>query len=170
MARITVEDCINKIINRFDLVLLATQRSKQLSTGIEPNVPADDDKKPVIALREIAQEKINLAQLSDLLVKNYRTYVEMDSHEKELDNLLEQDQFETDNSIEIGAESEKENTEEIEIKDQECTEAKDTEVKDQECTKAKDKKKTETKDKKKIKAKDKKKTEATDKKDTEINT
>jgi DNA-directed RNA polymerase subunit omega len=59
MARITVEDCLDHVDNRFDLVLLATKRSRQLAEGVEPLVPLDNDKPTVVALREIADGLIN---------------------------------------------------------------------------------------------------------------
>lgn len=59
MARVTVEDCLDHVDNRFDLVLLASRRARQISNGIEPMVPAENDKPTVIALREIAEGLIN---------------------------------------------------------------------------------------------------------------
>ena len=63
MARVTTEDCIDKVPNRFDLVLLAAHRAKEISTGEDPTVDRDNDKNPVVALREIAEE----TQAADLL-------------------------------------------------------------------------------------------------------
>ncbi len=59
MARLTVEDCLDNVVNRFDLVLVASQRARQLAMGAEPLVPEDNDKPTVIALREIAENLIN---------------------------------------------------------------------------------------------------------------
>ncbi len=59
MARITVEDCLDKVDNRFDLVLLATKRARQLAEGVDPLLPTDNDKPTVVALREIAEGLIN---------------------------------------------------------------------------------------------------------------
>ncbi len=59
MARLTVEDCLDNVVNRFDLVLVAAQRARQLAMGAEPLVPEDNDKPTVIALREIAENLIN---------------------------------------------------------------------------------------------------------------
>ena len=64
MARITVEDCLGKVDNRFQLVLVASRRARQLSMGLEPLVPWENDKPTVVALREIAEDKVNLASLS----------------------------------------------------------------------------------------------------------
>ncbi|QIK36711.1 DNA-directed RNA polymerase subunit omega [Caldichromatium japonicum] len=65
MARITVEDCLKYVENRFDLVLLATKRARQLANGVEPLVPAENDKPTVIALREIAAGKITPAMIRE---------------------------------------------------------------------------------------------------------
>ncbi len=66
MARITVEDCLDKVENRFELVLLATKRARQLLAGAEPLVPWGDDKATVVALREIAAGKLDIDKLRDL--------------------------------------------------------------------------------------------------------
>ncbi|MBR1945331.1 MAG: DNA-directed RNA polymerase subunit omega, partial [Alphaproteobacteria bacterium] len=68
MARVTVEDCVKKIPNRFELVLLAAQRAKDISAGAQMKVEQDRDKNPVIALREIEEDKINRADLENTLV------------------------------------------------------------------------------------------------------
>lgn len=67
MARITVEDCIEKVGNRFELVLLATKRARQITRGATPLVEVENDKPTVIALREIAADKISLATLSNVV-------------------------------------------------------------------------------------------------------
>ncbi len=67
MARITVEDCIEKVSNRFELVLLATKRARQITRGSTPLVEVDNDKPTVIALREIAAGKIDLAVLDAIV-------------------------------------------------------------------------------------------------------
>jgi DNA-directed RNA polymerase subunit omega len=68
MARVTVEDCVDKVPNRFDLVLLAAQRARQISGGAELTVDRDRDKNPVVALREIADETVAPADLSEALL------------------------------------------------------------------------------------------------------
>ncbi len=70
MARVTVEDCIVKVPNRFDLVLIAAQRSREIGAGAPTLVPHDRDKKTVVALREIADSDINLEQITESLVKS----------------------------------------------------------------------------------------------------
>lgn len=70
MARVTVEDCVDKVPNRFDLVLLAAQRARQISGGAELTIDRDRDKNPVVALREIADETITPDDLQDAIVTN----------------------------------------------------------------------------------------------------
>ena len=70
MARVTVEDCVDKIPNRFDLVLLAAQRARQISGGAELTIDRDRDKNPVVALREIAEENVRPDQLEDAIVQS----------------------------------------------------------------------------------------------------
>ena len=81
MARVTVEDCIVKIPNRFKLVLLASQRARDLSAGAEETVERENDKNPVVALREIADETISLGELDESLVSGLQKYVEIDEPE-----------------------------------------------------------------------------------------
>ena len=69
MARITVEDCLEHVENRFDLVLLAARRARQISQGAEPLVPAENDKPTVIALREIAENLVNSEIMDELEAK-----------------------------------------------------------------------------------------------------
>ena len=66
MARITVEDCLENVENRFDLVLLAARRARQISQGAEPLVPAENDKPTVLALREIAENLINASSMDEM--------------------------------------------------------------------------------------------------------
>jgi len=70
MARVTVEDCVDKIPNRFDLVLLAAQRARQVSGGAELTIDRDRDKNPVVALREIAEETITPEELKEAVVQS----------------------------------------------------------------------------------------------------
>lgn len=81
MARVTVEDCIERVSNRFELVLLAGQRSRNLSAGGELTVERDNDKNPVVALREIADETVELDELRDSLVKGLQKVAEIDEPE-----------------------------------------------------------------------------------------
>jgi DNA-directed RNA polymerase subunit omega len=77
MARVTVEDCVDKIPNRFDLVLLAAQRARQVSGGAELTIDRDRDKNPVVALREIAEETVKPKHLEEALVGSLQR-VQMD--------------------------------------------------------------------------------------------
>ena len=81
MARVTVEDCVVKIPNRFELVLLAAQRAREITSGAPLSLDRDDDKNPVVALREIADETIQLDHLKDSLVRGMQKHVEMDEPE-----------------------------------------------------------------------------------------
>ena len=81
MARVTVEDCVVKVPNRFELVLLAAQRAREITSGAPLSLDRDDDKNPVVALREIADETIELDQLKDAVVRGMQKHVEMDEPE-----------------------------------------------------------------------------------------
>jgi DNA-directed RNA polymerase subunit omega len=80
MARVTVEDCVDKIPNRFDLVLLAAQRARQISGGAELMLDRDRDKNPVVALREIAEELVRPAELEESIVQGMQR-VQIDDEE-----------------------------------------------------------------------------------------
>jgi DNA-directed RNA polymerase subunit omega len=81
MARVTVEDCIEKVENRFELVLLASHRARQLSSGGELTVPRDRDKNPVVALREIAEATLSPEDLKEDLIHSLQKQVEVDESE-----------------------------------------------------------------------------------------
>ena len=76
MARVTVEDCIDKVDSPYELVLVAKERATQLNSGIEPTIDKDNDKNTVISLREIAEEKIQVSDLTDSAVYKLRKHVE----------------------------------------------------------------------------------------------
>jgi DNA-directed RNA polymerase subunit omega len=76
MARVTVEDCIDKVDSPYELVLVAKERATQLNSGIEPTLDRDNDKNTVIALREIAEEKIKVTDLTESAVYKLRKHVE----------------------------------------------------------------------------------------------
>jgi DNA-directed RNA polymerase subunit omega len=90
MARVTVEDCVLQVPNRFELVLLAAQRAREITSGAPLSLDRDDDKNPVVALREIADETVPLDQLKDSLVRGMQKHVEMDEPEEapELETTL----------------------------------------------------------------------------------
>ena len=83
MARVTVEDCIDKVENRFDLVLLASHRARMISSGSQITVDRDNDKNPVVALREIADTTVSPDDLKEELVHSLQKYVEVDEPEPE---------------------------------------------------------------------------------------
>ncbi len=83
MARVTVEDCVLKVPNRFDLVMVAAQRSRDITAGSPLTVERDNDKNPVIALREIAEETVSIEALSDALIQGMQRHVEIDEPEEE---------------------------------------------------------------------------------------
>jgi len=87
MARVTVEDCVLKVPNRFDLVMLAAQRARDISSGAPLTLDRDKDKNPVIALREIAEETVDLSHLADALVKGHQRQIEFDEPEEEMPDL-----------------------------------------------------------------------------------
>ena len=84
MARVTVEDCIDKVENRFDLVLLASHRARTISSGSQIAVERDNDKNPVVALREIADTTVSPGDLKEDLIHSLQKYVEVDEPEPEV--------------------------------------------------------------------------------------
>ncbi len=84
MARVTVEDCVTKIPNRFELVMLASQRARDIVAGSELTVDRDNDKDAVVALREIADEKMTPNDLSESLLLGLQRHAEIDEPEKEM--------------------------------------------------------------------------------------
>jgi DNA-directed RNA polymerase subunit omega len=91
MARVTVEDCIDKVENRFDLVLLASHRARMISSGAQITVDRDNDKNPVVALREIADKKIIADDLREDFIHSMQKYVEVDEPEAEAVPMLSAD-------------------------------------------------------------------------------
>ncbi|MEJ2626760.1 MAG: DNA-directed RNA polymerase subunit omega [Pseudolabrys sp.] len=84
MARVTVEDCIDKVENRFDLVLLAGHRARMISSGSQITVDRDNDKNPVVSLREIAETTVSPGDLKEDLIHSLQKYVEVDEPEPEV--------------------------------------------------------------------------------------
>ncbi|HXG77878.1 MAG TPA: DNA-directed RNA polymerase subunit omega [Methyloceanibacter sp.] len=91
MARVTVEDCIDKVPNRFELVLLAAHRARTISAGAPIAVSRDNDKNPVVALREIAEQKIAPDDLREDFIHSMQKYVEVDEPEAEAVPMLSSD-------------------------------------------------------------------------------
>ena len=90
MARVTVEDCVDKVPNRFELVMLASHRGRELAQGTPPTVTRDNDKNPVVALREIADETQQAEDLRTRLIESHQTQIEVDEPEDDSMELLMQ--------------------------------------------------------------------------------
>ena len=88
MARVTVEDCIDKVENRFELVLLAAHRARMISSGAQITVDRDNDKNPIVALREVADQAISPEDLKEDLIHSLQKYVEVDEPEPEAIPLI----------------------------------------------------------------------------------
>ena len=88
MARVTVEDCVDKVENRFELVLLASHRARQISQGQQITIDRDNDKNPVVALREIADEMLAPEDLREDLIHSLQKHVEVDEPEHEAPSLI----------------------------------------------------------------------------------
>jgi DNA-directed RNA polymerase subunit omega len=89
MARVTVEDCIDKVENRFELVLLASHRARQISQGGQITIARDNDKNPVVALREIADETLSPGDLKEDLIHSLQKHVEVDEPEPDPDRFIQ---------------------------------------------------------------------------------
>jgi DNA-directed RNA polymerase subunit omega len=94
MARVTVEDCIDKIPNRFELVITAAQRARKLGTGAPLTVERDNDKNPVVSLREIAEENIDIKGLQEDLVRSHQRVILSDEEDKQLIEIKDGDDTE----------------------------------------------------------------------------
>ena len=88
MARVTVEDCVDKVPNRFDLVMLAAHRAREISSGSVITVDRDNDKNPVVALREIADETQLSSDLRERMIESHQTQIEVDEPEEDQMALL----------------------------------------------------------------------------------
>ena len=90
MARVTVEDCVDKVENRFELVLLAAHRARMIASGSQMTIPRDNDKNPVVALREIADETLSPDDLKEDLIHSLQKHVEVDEPEAEGEVIADQ--------------------------------------------------------------------------------
>jgi len=88
MARVTVEDCVDKVPNRFELVMLASHRAREISAGEAMTVERDNDKNPVVALREIAEETQSTDDLRERMIESHQTQIEVDEPEDDEMALL----------------------------------------------------------------------------------
>ena len=131
MARVTVEDCVLKVPNRFDLVMLAAQRARDVAAGGQLTIERDNDKNPVVALREIADETIDLEGLRNNLIQGLQHNVEQDEPEEEggfgaetADLLGEMIQAQEKDATEAGLSIDGEFTDEPGAEEEEIPEAK----------------------------------------------
>ena len=88
MARVTVEDCVDKVPNRFELVMLAAHRARSLASGSPLTVDRDNDKNPVVALREIADETLTADHLRESAIESFQRQIEVDEPEDDVMTLL----------------------------------------------------------------------------------
>jgi DNA-directed RNA polymerase subunit omega len=89
MARVTVEDCILKVPNRFELILAASQRAREIGSGAAIMVERDNDKNPVVALREVADTDLSIEALTESLIKNHQKVIEVEEDEEEIIDVME---------------------------------------------------------------------------------
>jgi DNA-directed RNA polymerase subunit omega len=92
MARVTAEDCVLKVPNRFELVMMASQRAREIGGGMTLTIERDNDKNPVVALREIAEETVVLDELKESLVRGHQKVIASDEHEDDIIDLMEGEQ------------------------------------------------------------------------------
>jgi len=112
MARVTVEDCVIKVPNRFELVLLAAQRARDVAAGAQITLERDNDKNPVVALREIADETVSIDTLQNALIKGMQKHVEIDEPEEDTEIEIGAQQWPTDLAPAAGTEDEEGSLEE----------------------------------------------------------
>ncbi len=93
MARVTVEDCVEKVPNRFELVMLASQRARKISSGGALTIDRDNDKNPVVALREIAATTVSVDDLKEELIRSNQRVIEMDDGEDIIDKMDGEDEW-----------------------------------------------------------------------------
>lgn len=92
MARVTVEDCIDKVVNRFELVMVAAQRARKIGSGAALTVDRDNDKNPVVALREIADETVEVAELKEDLIRNNQRVIALDDDGEDVIDMMDGEQ------------------------------------------------------------------------------
>lgn len=96
MARVTVEDCVDKVPNRFELVMLAAHRAREIAAGSTVTVDRDNDKNPVVALREIADETLSTGDLKEDLIHSLQKHVEVDEPEEAVVDTTPEDELGND--------------------------------------------------------------------------
>jgi DNA-directed RNA polymerase subunit omega len=108
MARVTVEDCVLQIPNRFELVMLSAHRARALGSGAELKIERDRDKNPVVALREIAEQKLDLVTLEEAVIKTLQKRIEPEQPEEEVAELMAGEQQSWINSVDAAGSDEDE--------------------------------------------------------------
>ena len=111
MARVTVEDCVDKVESRFDLVLYSAFRSREMAEGAELQVERENDKNPVVVLREIAENKLKSADLEEDLIESLQTQIDVDEADEDYIPLIPQENDSLGTSAEDNDDSEKESEE-----------------------------------------------------------
>ncbi|MCY4305652.1 MAG: DNA-directed RNA polymerase subunit omega [Aestuariivita sp.] len=101
MARVTVEDCVDKIPNRFELVVLSAHRAREISSGVEITVDRENDKNPVVALREIAEETQEADSVRERLIESNQMEIEVDTPEEDQMTLLMSNEVDVPDGEEI---------------------------------------------------------------------
>ena len=122
MARVTVEDCVDKVESRFDLVLYSAFRSREMSEGAELQVERENDKNPVVALREIAENKLKSADLEEDLIESLQTQIDVDEADEDYIPLIPQENDSLGTSAKNNDDSEKESEESEEPEQKQMTE------------------------------------------------
>lgn len=89
MARVTVEDCVDKVENRFELVMIAAQRARKISSGAPLTIDRDNDKNPVVALREIADETVKVPDTKEELIQSHQKIIENDDEDDSVIDLMD---------------------------------------------------------------------------------
>ena len=92
MARVTVEDCIDKVVNRFELVMVAAQRARKIGSGAALTIDRDNDKNPVVALREIADETVIVEDLKEDLIRNNQRVIALDDDGEDVIDMMDGEQ------------------------------------------------------------------------------
>lgn len=95
MARVTVEDCIEKIQNRFELVMIAAQRARKIGSGAALTIERDNDKNPVVSLREIAGETVDIGNLKEELIRSHQRMVAYEEEEESIDLMDGEEEWST---------------------------------------------------------------------------
>ena len=128
MARITVEDCIDKFPSRFELVLVSSQRARKLHSGEEPTVERDNDKNTVVALREIAETTITVEEMKENLIQEYQTVTLSDEEDENLH--IESLESDTDDKIKESSKT-SEMSDDVEEELKELVSSEDNEINEQ---------------------------------------